>query len=292
MENAELKQNERATWTRVVPGWAKWDEVLTRCAAPVSARLLELAGVRPGHHVLDIASGTGEPALTAASRVGPEGSVVGMDFVEPMLAHAREKATKRGLDNVAFRCVDGEELDVPAASFDAVTIRWGLMFMPDPVACLSRCHAALREGGRLSASCWAEPERNPWAAIPAAAIRKHFALPAPPAGAPGLFALADPRRLKSTVEAAGFTDVEVVEQSVGWGPFDSREHAFRFISELAGPIASMLASAPEEMRASIEKEIADAYGGFASDPGIVLPGVTWIVSATRAPSGAGRTTPR
>ncbi|MEK6606586.1 MAG: class I SAM-dependent methyltransferase [Myxococcota bacterium] len=277
---AELKRKELATWTRVVPGWMKWDEVLVRCAAPVSARILEMARIGEGQRVLDIASGTGEPALAAATRVGSKGSVLGVDFVEPMLAFAREKAGKQGLSNIVFRCVDGEELDVPAQSFDAVTIRWGLMFMPDPLACLSRCRAALKSGGHLSASCWAEPQRNPWAALPAGIVRKQLGLPAPAPG-PGLFAFSDPERLKSAVAQAGFSDVQVVDQAVGWGPFDSAAHALTFISELAGPVAALMAAAPDEKRAVIEDEIRRAYAAFEKDARVVLPGVTWIVSGTR-----------
>ncbi len=282
MSNAtEWKQKELATWTRVAPGWAKWDEILTRSAAPVSARMLEMADVRPGHRVLDIACGTGEPSLTAASRVGPSGAVLGTDFVEPMLAFAREKAQKLGLENVAFRCVDGETLDVSQGSFDAVTIRWGLMFMPDPLSCLVRCRTALEKGGKLAAACWAEPQKNPWAALPVGILRKALDLPAPPPGTPGLFTFADPARIRSLVEEAGFQNVQVFEQPIAWGPFASEAQAFTFISELAGPVASMLAAAPADKRPAIEDEIRRAYAGLAKSARLELPGVTWVASGTR-----------
>jgi ubiquinone/menaquinone biosynthesis C-methylase UbiE len=93
-----------------------------------------LQHVRPGQRVLDIASGVGEPALAIAGQVGPAGSVLGTDLAAAMLAFARENAAARGLSNVEFRCMDGEVLDVPPGSFDVVTMRWGLMFMPDRVA--------------------------------------------------------------------------------------------------------------------------------------------------------------
>ena len=282
MNRANMKQTELATWTRVVPGWEKWDEVLTRCAAPVSVRLLELARIRPGHRVLDVASGTGEPALSAASLVGPKGSVLGLDFVEPMLRFARAKAQNRGLANIVFQCVDGEEMDAPAGSFDAATIRWGLMFMPEPSACLARCLLALKAGGRLSASCWAEPQRNPWAALPAGIVRKHSGSAPLPPGSPGLFAFADPDRLKAVVEESGFHEVQVEELSVGWGPFASATEAFTFISELAGPVAAMLASSPADSRAAVEDEIRKAYATFQSGEGVLLPSVTWIVSGTKS----------
>ncbi|MFZ5471313.1 MAG: class I SAM-dependent methyltransferase [Myxococcota bacterium] len=278
----EQKQKEQTSWTKVAPGWAKWDEVLTRCAQPVSTRMLELAAIGEGQQVLDIASGTGEPALAIGSRVGPKGSVLATDFVEPMLAFAREKAKRKGVGNVVFQCVDGEALDVPASHFDAVTIRWGLMFMPDPLACLRRCLTSLKKGGRIAAACWAEPPRNPWASLPAGILRKKLELPAPPPGAPGIFAFADPKRLTSVVEEAGFRDVQVVEQQVRWGPFESVAHAFTFISELAGPVATMLGSVAPQGRSAVEDEIRTAYAGLKTDGPLELPGVTWVVSGVRA----------
>jgi ubiquinone/menaquinone biosynthesis C-methylase UbiE len=90
MDAAALKEKERRTWTQVSPGWRKYDLELREFAAPVTARLIERAGIKSGSKVLDIASGTGEPAIPAALRVGAGGSVLGVDFVEEMLAFARE----------------------------------------------------------------------------------------------------------------------------------------------------------------------------------------------------------
>ncbi|MBZ0273311.1 class I SAM-dependent methyltransferase [bacterium] len=282
MDSIDLKQRELSNWTSVAPGWEKWDELLMRSAAPVAARLVTLAGIGPKHRVLDIASGTGEPALTIAAHVGPNGSVLATDFVEPMLAYAREKARRRGLANVVFDCLDGEALSVPPESFDAVTIRWGLMFMPDPVACLSHCREALKPGGRIAVACWAEPERNVWASTPAMIIREHLKLPAPPPDMPGIFAFGDGRRLASVLEKAGFTDVEIAEQPVQWGPFLSARQALGFLLDLAGPIAATLAKAPPDKLDAIHEDIVFAYEEYQTDGGVALPGVTWVASARRA----------
>jgi ubiquinone/menaquinone biosynthesis C-methylase UbiE len=194
-----MKEVEHRCWTEAAPAWRKYDARLRSAFAPVTERMLQATGVGADARVLDIACGTGEPALAAAEQVGPAGFVVATDFVAEMLAFAREKATQRGLDNVVFRRVDADELEVPAGSFDAVLVRWGIMFMSDPVGCLKRARAALRSGGRIAVACWAGRDRNAWA---------------PEASA--LFAFADPALLRRAMQDAGFEDVVIEEVHVGF----------------------------------------------------------------------------
>ena len=142
--NQEIKDREHRTWSGVAAGWRKNDEQLRQNADPVTQRMLELAGLAEGHWVLDIASGTGEPAIPAAHRVGPSGKVVGTDLVDEMLTIAREKARQQNIKNIEFHCVDGDTLAFDPDSFHAATSRWGLMFMPEalpsifPVSCRSK----------------------------------------------------------------------------------------------------------------------------------------------------------
>src|SRR2546428_3711506 len=107
-----IKDQQRKVWGQAAAGWRKHDERFRRATAPVTRRLLELAGVAAGHRVLDIACGTGEPAIPAAEMVGPSGHVLATDMAPEMLEVAREKARAQGLTNIEFRLVDGEELDV------------------------------------------------------------------------------------------------------------------------------------------------------------------------------------
>src|SRR5437763_1435369 len=129
VDKQTAKANQFKAWQAVAPGWKRWSDLMRRITKPLTDRMV--AEVSPGQRVLDIASGCGEPAIAMAEKVGPQGSVLGTDLVEDMLVFAREHAAARGLTNIEFRHVDGEELDVPPGSFDVVTMRWGLMFMPD-----------------------------------------------------------------------------------------------------------------------------------------------------------------
>lgn len=278
MEKAALKSKEHASWTQVSPGWRKHDAALTAWLKPVGDKILDAAGVGAGSRVLDIACGTGEPALPAARRAGKTGRVLAVDFVEEMLVFAREKAAALGLSNVEFKRQDGEALEAPDASFDAVTMRFGLMFMPEPAACLERCRRALKPGGRIALATWAGPEKNPWASMAMGVLRRLAEAPPPPPGTPGLFAIADPERLRSLLAAAGFSAVQVEPVPVSLAFADGREY-FRFMMELAGPLASLYSKLPPEKQALAAAEISAEADKLRTQGGVVVPGVAWVASA-------------
>ena len=210
-DNNELKERERCAWASVADGWKRRDDLLRKGAAPVTERMLELAGISPGHRVLDIASGTGEPATSAAELTGMTGKVIGTDLTEEMLAYARDKAASAGLANIEFLCVDGETLDFEADTFDAVTIRWGLMFMPEPEACLRLANRVMKKDSRIAIACWSAPDKNPFVGVLIQTLGKYMEVPKPPPGAPGIFAMADPERLHGVIAAAGFRNIELEE---------------------------------------------------------------------------------
>ncbi len=220
-------------------GWRKNDAALTAAYAGVTQRMLQSARVGAGDRVLDVACGGGEPAISAAEHVGPGGRVLATDFVEEMLQAARDKAARKRLTNIEFRRVDGEVLEVASGSIDAALMRWGLMFMPDPVVCLRRVRVALRSGGRIAVACWTAPAENPWVSSIIGALRKHVEVPAAAPGTPNIFAFADPARLRSVLEEAGFVDVEVEAVTATFLPSASGAAHFALVRELAAPIARL-----------------------------------------------------
>jgi SAM-dependent methyltransferase len=276
MDAKSFKETQHETWTAAAAGWRRNDAKLRAFMAPVAARMVR--DLKPGQRVLDVASGTGEPALEAAARVGPNGSVLGTDFVPQMLELARETATGRGLRNVEFRVSDGEMLDLPEGAFDAATMRFGLMFMPDPLACLTRVHRALKPGGALIVACWAGPEENPWASILMDVLRRHVEIPEPPPGAPGLFAFADPNRLRSTATAAGFRDATIDKVSFTMVDFPSGKDFVTYQLDLAGPIAHLFEKVPESRRQAVLGEMANEAEQAGGIP-VRLLGLTWILTA-------------
>jgi SAM-dependent methyltransferase len=270
------KERELAAWTATAAGWNKHHALLERFSAPVSEKLIENAGIQPSMRVLDIACGTGQPAITVAERVGAHGSVLATDFVEPVIAYARMKAKERGLINIEFRCVDGEALDVPANNFDAVTMRWGIMFMPSPVESMKGAHAALRRGGRIALTAWASPRQNPFVMIALGVIGKYLDIPTSPPGTPGLFAFADQARLRSTIEAGGFGDVQIEPFDFVVGEFASGEEYWTFMREVAAPVARLYGQCSSDDQRAIDREIHAEAERSSSGDKVVVRGTTWI----------------
>ena len=107
-------------WNSVAPAWQKWWKTIERGTEGVSRRLIELAEIKPGSRVLDIATGMGEPALTAANQVGNSGHVMATDISSHMLSFAKQRAISLGLqDVIEFKEGDAETIDLSPSMFDA-----------------------------------------------------------------------------------------------------------------------------------------------------------------------------
>jgi len=280
-DKSELKERERKTWAAVAAGWRRRDELLTRGAAPVTERMLKLAGIRPGHQVLDIASGLGEPAITAAGIVGDAGRVIGTDLVEDMVRFAGEKAARAGLANIEFHCIDGEALDFAPATFDAATLRWGLMFMPEPELCLRKVHGMLKDGGRIALACWAAPEYNPFVGLMIKVLSAYMELPQPSPGAPGIFAFADPERLREVITSAGFGDVQLEEMAIDVIEVDNGNAYWETMSDLAGPVMTLVNQLDAATRAAYIEDVIKTAEALMEGPTLKARGITWIASAVK-----------
>src|SRR5438477_12211890 len=152
------------TWqsTEAAEVWRQGAARRGQTLAIATDRMLDAAGLRRGFRVLDIAAGTGDQSLLAAQKVGPDGSVLATDISATMLAVAAEAARDAGLANVGTRVADASSLDIPAGEFDAAICRFGLMFVPDLNAALTRIRAALKPDAKFATLVWSTPERNAW----------------------------------------------------------------------------------------------------------------------------------
>jgi ubiquinone/menaquinone biosynthesis C-methylase UbiE len=164
---ARYKDAQREQWNKDGAAWRRWNPTLDRWYGEVTRQMLDLARIRAGQRILDIAAGAGEPAVSAAERVGPGGCVLATDISEGILELALQVARERGLRQVATRTMDGEKLDLPDACFDAVLCRLGLMYLPHPVRALREWRRALKFNAMMAhlstherESAWNEVEAS------------------------------------------------------------------------------------------------------------------------------------
>ena len=265
----QFKQIQRQAWDTAAEGWKKWWPVFESGAQKLSDRLVELAGIKQGHKVIDMGTGTGEPAVTAAKRVRPAGKVLAIDISSKMLSIARERAKEHGLDNVIeFREGDAESVSLQKNAFNAILSRWGLMFLPNLQMSLKSMRESLVPGGRIAAAVWTEPEKAPMVSMPIGVARKVLGLPPMPQNAPP-FNLADAKMLERIFVGAGFKNFKAERMALTFSIGSADEFA-RFQSEINGPIIAMLADKPQEKREEVWKAIREAARKYAGPDGSIM----------------------
>jgi SAM-dependent methyltransferase len=241
----EYRTRSLDSWNRFAPNWEREHDYLWSRTGLLGERLVERLDPRRGDTVLELAAGTGDTGFLAAARVGDDGKLISTDFAPSMVEVARRAGGARGLGNTEFRVLDAERMDLDDSSVDGALCRFGYMLMADPAAALSETRRVLRDGGRLSFAVWAGPDRNLWAAIPGMTMVEGGHLPPPEPGAPGIFALGDPNRIRELLTGAGFTGTEIEEVRIEWGYTDPDEHWQKTLA-LAAPIADAFASLSEQ----------------------------------------------
>ena len=277
---AKYKNAQREQWNKDGAAWRRWNPTLDRWYGAATRQMLDLARIRPGQRILDVAAGAGEPAVSAAERVGPGGYVLATDISEGIVELARQVARERGLEQIETRAMDGEKLDLPDASFDAVLCRLGLMYMPHPVTALREWRRVLKAGGRVAVVVFSTPDRNPWGAVPASVIRRRAQLPPPVAGQPGPFSLGGPGVLEDVFRQAGFADPEVHAVPAPHGAASAAEYV-RVTREAFGGFNAMMAQLPPPDRESVWNEVEGALRGFESPDGFEAPGECLVGAAAK-----------
>jgi SAM-dependent methyltransferase len=265
IDSEQFKAGQRQGWDSVASGWQKWWKTAEAAGRNVSRRLIELAEMKEGYKVLDIATGIGEPSITAAHQVGKSGHVLAIDISPEMLSIANKRAISLGIqDVIEFREGDTETIDLPMSTFDVALCRFGLMFLPDPGAGLSNIYKSLKEGGRFAAAVLGSSDKVPFISLPLNIVLKETNSPLPPANTPGPFSLSDENFLKDSFIKSGFEDVTIERLDMIFD-FESAEAFTNFVCQTAAPIHAVLSKQSQERRNEILKVITDKVANRYTD---------------------------
>ena len=257
--------------------WARLQDRLDRQLEPLGLMAMDEAQIRKGWRILDIGCGTGQTSLELASRVGPEGRVSGADISRPMLELARRRAEAGAVANASFTEADAQHHDFGHGAFDLVFSRFGVMFFADPVAAFANLRTALRHGGRLNFVTWRPARDNQWVAVPMQAAFEHLPRPEAPApGTPGEFAFAEPERVQSILQGAGFTDIAIEPRDAAIGGSSLDLTVDTMLS--MGPIGALLREMPEK-RDAVGDSLRKVIAPFAGPQGVRMGAAVWLVSA-------------
>jgi SAM-dependent methyltransferase len=241
--------------------------------------LAEAAAIAAADFVLDVGCGNGSTTRDAA-RAAVDGAALGIDLSSAMLENARRRAAEEGIANVTFVHGDAQVHEFEPNVFDVVVSRFGAMFFEDPVAALTNVGEATRAGGRLALAAWQRLEDNEWLSAVRGAVAQGRELPSPPPHAPGPFGFADPERVRTILDAAGYRAVSIVDASApvcfGTDPDD----AFDFLKDV-GVVRGLLADlAPDRQQVALDdlRAVLDAHAG---GDGVLFDSRMWVITALR-----------
>ena len=266
--------------------WVREEARIDKTLVPFGRAALENLSLGLGQSVIDVGCGTGQTLIDISGRVGPSGTVLGVDVSEVMVERARQRVAGSARTNIEVELADAQSHAFEPARYDAVFSRFGVMFFEDTRAACANLVSALKRGGRLAFVCWQSIERNPWAFLPASAVREQLHIETLPdfltPGRPGPFRFADPEPLGEALMLAECRTVEfkALEMKVHLGGADTLEQAVLYSLQV-GPGARLLGDADAPTKEAVASTLRKVFAPFVCDGGVFVDARAWLVSASR-----------
>lgn len=264
------KTTTKEQWQTAAEAWHRWHPTLKKWLGPATDLMLNMAEVREGYSVLDIAAGAGEQSITAAEKVGPSGYVLATDLAPKILDFALDLAKEKEISNIETKEMDGENLTLADNSFDTVISRVGLIFFPDQQKALKEMKRVLKPGGFVAAIVYSTADKNKFFSIPVSVIRKRAQLPPPLTGQPGPFSLGAEGVLDDAFKKAGFINVQSKTVSAPV-QMDKAEDCVQFEYESFAALHQMLGGLSNSEKDAAWEEIRIELSKFEDENGFSGP---------------------
>lgn len=259
-------------------GWAAGYETTEAQHATVTSWLLTRADPRPGDVVLDIAAGTGGLSHAAFRRVAPNGRVICTDFAGEMVEAARSLGAAPGLDDIEYRTLDAERMELEDESVDIALCRMGYMTMADPGLALAETCRVLRQGGSLAFSVVTGD--GDFFTVPVNAFIEHGHLDRHDPRNARIFSMSDPQRVRELTVGAGFHEVEI--ESVQYQLRFDENTVWQDIVDRNARLSSIISAMEPEELDSIRSTVVDAFAAYqATDGNYLVPAEQLAVIARR-----------
>jgi ubiquinone/menaquinone biosynthesis C-methylase UbiE len=269
-------------WRTSAPFWEKHRDTIRGMFAPITQALIEVAYIGTQNSVLDVATGPGEPALSVAAVVGPDGKVVGVDAIHGMIAAARTEAQRRGLKNAKFDVAFADDLPFAANTFDAVISRFGVMFFPSPVEGVREMLRVLKPGRKLAFAVWHFAERNPFHSALSRVMDRYVDSPPPEPDALDAFRFAPRGKLLKVFSEAGVAaPSERLLQFKIEASAVSVEDFWTLRREMSEKLSEKFAALSEAQKLKVTQEMLSSLAEYSTANGMSFPAEVLIVSGTK-----------
>ena len=255
----------------------KWKAKSAAMGKAVTQALVEYSRPEPGMNVLDLASGTGEPAISLASRVGPGGQVTALDMSADLLEIAKNRAAQRELTNFVVHQADAHALPFPDATFDLITCRLGVMFFDDCDQALREARRVLKPGKRACFLAWGPFEQPYWSST-MGVVHRHIGGPLFAASGANMFRFGEPGTLSSALKRAGFVQIDESTKTLPWTWPGSAEEVWEYAQAVSTPFRPMLERVPEELWPHIKGEVLAAIRQYAQGDSVQFEAVVVLAS--------------
>lgn len=243
----------------------------------INARFEAEAVIEPDDRVLDVGCGTGKSSRDAARRAH-KGSVLGVDLSSRMLDYARRRSADEGLANVEFLHADAQVHPFEPCTFDVAISAFGAMFFAHPLEAFSNIRRSLCPGGHIAFLSWQRFEHNEWLTMLFDALAAGRDLPAPPAGAPGPFGLADAEAVTTLLREAGFVDGQMTSISEPMWLGASAEEAWSFLAEM-GLVRGITDGLDDATREGAMVELHRRLSARETADGVLIGSAAWLITA-------------
>lgn len=240
----------------------KWKAKSAAMGQPTTDAIVEYAQAAAGMRVIDLASGTGEPAISLASSVGEQGHVTATDLSADLLEIAAERARARGLKNFSTQRADAHSLPFPEGSFDLATSRFGVMFFDKPIFALRELRRVLRPGARACFMAWGSFEQPYWQSM-MGVVHRHVGGPWLPRDGPNPFRYARSGSLSAVLRGAGFDAVEEETKTLPWTWPGPVEEVWEYAQSVSVPFRPMLQRVPAELWPKVHADVHAALRQYS-----------------------------